>query len=96
MPQRAAANSQFYATVRFSILESKSGELFWCGADVPAREAFGVRPACWRYRQACALRKREQAPRTPNASRYPNAHLPLRQRIYGRPHLAVIIQCYYR
>src|ERR1035437_918525 len=33
------------------------------------REAFGVRPACWRCRKARAVRKREQAPRTPSASR---------------------------
>ena len=33
------------------------------------REAFGVRPACWRCRKAGVVRKREQAPRTPNASR---------------------------
>src|ERR1035438_5262936 len=33
------------------------------------REAFGVRPACWRCRKVGVLRKREQAPRTPNASR---------------------------
>ena len=33
------------------------------------REAFGVRPACWRFRKPETVRKREQAPRTPNASR---------------------------
>jgi hypothetical protein len=33
------------------------------------REAFGVRPACWRCRKARVAREREQAPRTPNASR---------------------------
>src|ERR1035441_5327206 len=32
------------------------------------REAFGVRPACWRCSLAGGVRKREQAPRTPNAS----------------------------
>ena len=34
------------------------------------REAFGVRPACWRCRKAGVVRKREQAPRTPNAARH--------------------------
>ena len=33
------------------------------------REAFGVQPACWRFRSAPGVLKREQAPRTPNASR---------------------------
>jgi len=34
------------------------------------RTAFGVRGACWRCRESgVARKKREQAPRTPNASR---------------------------
>src|ERR1035441_4413625 len=33
------------------------------------REAFGVCGACSRFRIACALRQRQQAGRTPNASR---------------------------
>jgi len=33
------------------------------------REAFGVRGACSRFRTRSDSRKREQAPRTPNASR---------------------------
>jgi hypothetical protein len=33
------------------------------------REAFGVRPACWRCRKAAAVRKREQAGRTPQTLR---------------------------
>jgi hypothetical protein len=37
--------------------------------DELPREAFGVRPACWRCSMAGVVRKREQAPRTPNASR---------------------------
>src|ERR1019366_4396978 len=41
------------------------------------REAFGVRPACWRCRWAEAGRRREQAPRTPNASRNSIAAWPL-------------------
>jgi hypothetical protein len=32
--------------------------------DELPREAFGVRPACWRCRKAGVVRKREQAPRT--------------------------------
>src|SRR6266853_1650317 len=40
------------------------------------REASGVRPACWRFRMAWGVRKREQAPRTPNASRHSVAGLP--------------------
>ena len=35
------------------------------------REAFGVRPACWRFRTVSGAPKREQAPRAPNASRNP-------------------------
>jgi len=38
-------------------------------AATEPREAFGVRPACWRCLKAGEVRKREQAPRTPNASR---------------------------
>src|ERR1035437_1491799 len=34
-----------------------------------SREAFGVRPACWRFRWIPRVPKREQAPRTPTASR---------------------------
>jgi hypothetical protein len=37
--------------------------------DELPREAFGVHPACWRCSMAVVARKREQAPRTPNASR---------------------------
>jgi hypothetical protein len=37
--------------------------------DELPREAIGVRPACWRCSIAGVARKREQAPRTPNASR---------------------------
>src|ERR1035437_2227790 len=44
--------------------------------DELPREAFGVRPACWRCRKAGVVRKREQAPRTPNASRSSVAALP--------------------
>ena len=33
------------------------------------REAFGVRGACSRFRTRCTDRKRQQAGRTPNASR---------------------------
>src|ERR1035437_4762604 len=44
--------------------------------DELPREAFGVRPACWSCRKAGAVRKREQAPRTPNASRSSVAPLP--------------------
>src|ERR1039458_4947035 len=33
------------------------------------REAFGLRPACWRFPTVVTARKREQAPCTPNASR---------------------------
>jgi hypothetical protein len=44
--------------------------------DDLTREAFGVRPACWRCREAGVVRKREQAPRTPNASRSSVAALP--------------------
>ncbi len=36
--------------------------------DLP-REAYGVRPACWRSRTVPCARKREPAPRTPTASR---------------------------
>src|SRR6266403_1468561 len=36
---------------------------------VERRGAFGVRPACWRFGTVRAQREREQAPRTPNASR---------------------------
>src|ERR1039457_3220855 len=32
-------------------------------------KAWRVRPACWRFFSVAAARKREQAPRTPNASR---------------------------
>ena len=45
--------------------------------DELPREAFGVRPACWRCRMAVVIRKREQAPRTPNASRNSGASLHL-------------------
>jgi hypothetical protein len=38
-------------------------------AATKPREAFGVRPACWRCLKSGEVRKREQAPRTPNASR---------------------------
>src|ERR1035437_10330420 len=44
--------------------------------DGPPREAFGVRPACWRCRKVGEVRKREQTPRTPNASRSSVAALP--------------------
>ena len=44
--------------------------------DKLPREAFGVRPACWRCRKAEVGRKREQAPRTPNASRGPVVAIP--------------------
>ena len=44
--------------------------------DLP-REAFGVRPACWRFPLVPRVLKREQAPRTPNASRNLAAALPL-------------------
>jgi hypothetical protein len=44
--------------------------------DELPREAFGVRPACWRCRKAGVVRKREQAGRTPNASRSSPAALP--------------------
>src|SRR5437016_1230843 len=37
------------------------------------REAFGVRGACSRFRGAMPVQQREQAPRTPNASRGPQA-----------------------
>src|SRR5207244_2940770 len=44
---------------------------------VERREAFGVRPACRRFAIArdpcCPSKKREQAARTPNASRLPNS-----------------------
>src|SRR6266536_789447 len=42
------------------------------GCDVrpnDPREAYAVRPACWRFRTTQRARKREQAPRTPYASR---------------------------
>jgi hypothetical protein len=39
----------------------------FCGSQ--SREAFGVRGACSRFRTRSDSRKREQAPRTPNASR---------------------------
>ena len=38
-------------------------------AATEPREAYGVRPACWRFRWRLETRKREQAPRTPDASR---------------------------
>src|SRR6266446_5504623 len=34
------------------------------------REAYGVRPACWRFRRPLANGKREQAARTPYATRH--------------------------
>ena len=43
------------------------------------REALGVRSACWRCRKARAVQKREQAPRTPNASRRSVAAPPRRR-----------------
>jgi hypothetical protein len=49
---------------RKEMLMAQSGQ-----AAIELREAFGVRPACWRCGAAGAGRKREQAPRTPNASR---------------------------
>ena len=39
------------------------------GQAIEPREAFGVRGACSRFRTRSESRKREQAPRTPNASR---------------------------
>src|ERR1035438_5123182 len=45
--------------------------------DELPREAIGVRPACWRCSMAGVVRKREQAPRTPNASRGSVAAWPL-------------------
>jgi len=38
------------------------------------REAYGVRGACSRFRWRLGVRKREQAPRTPYASRLPEGH----------------------
>jgi hypothetical protein len=55
------AQSPAKSTWRLNAASSSRSEL--------PREAFGVRPACWRCRNAQAARKREQAPRTPNASR---------------------------
>ncbi len=49
---------------RKEMLMAQSGQ-----AAIEVREAFGVRPACWRCSAAGAGRKREQAPRTPNAPR---------------------------
>ena len=45
-------------------------------ADELPREAFGVRGACSRFRTTPALRQRQQAGRTPNASRSSVAALP--------------------
>ena len=44
--------------------------------DELPREASGVRPACWRCRKVGVVGKREQAPRTPDASRSSVAALP--------------------
>ncbi len=52
-------------------------------ADELPRAAFGVRPACWRCRKAGVVQKREQAPRTPNASRSSVAALPRRALAVG-------------
>jgi len=40
----------FKETALLSIVGRKSGDVLRYGADVPGREAFGVRPACWRCR----------------------------------------------
>ncbi len=47
-----------------------------CRSASDPREAFGVRPACWRFRATHRAPKREQAPRTPGASRHSVAVLP--------------------
>ena len=52
--------------------------------DELPREAHGVRPACWRCREGEVGRKREQAPRTPNASRSSVATL-LRSGVVSSP-----------
>src|SRR5882724_10828959 len=44
-------------------------------AETKPREAYGVRGACSRCPMCGAVRKREQAPRTPYASRNTTAHL---------------------
>jgi hypothetical protein len=46
------------------------------------REAFGVRGACSCFRIACALRQRQQAGRTPNASR--GSSLRLDEAVFNR------------
>ncbi len=53
------------------------------------REASGVRPACWRFRATHRAPKREQAPRSPCASRHSVAALPAlpRWEISGRSKL---------
>jgi hypothetical protein len=38
-----------------STLGRESGDVLWCGTDVPRREAFGVRGACSRFRITPAL-----------------------------------------
>src|SRR6266566_5870487 len=47
-----------------------------CRSAGEPREAYGVRPACWRFRATHRAPKREQAPRTPSASRHSVAALP--------------------
>src|ERR1017187_7858301 len=41
----------------------------WCRDATELREAFGVRGACSRFRTTPAIEQRQQAGRTPNASR---------------------------
>jgi len=73
----------------FSALQCRLRETGICGqgflpqaarafTDELPCEAFGVRPACWRCRKAGVVRKREQAPRTPDASRRSVAAPPTR------------------
>ena len=60
--------SEYCSHQRWGVLANLGQGVKSC-CSLQGREAFGVRGACSRFRTSSDSRKREQAPRTPNASR---------------------------